>query len=76
MASLFSFISGDSECAIFWPHPIYPAGKGLELKMTDGASYSWRGFPSTRRTELDPWQAATRAPGLATLNPEYIDCTL
>lgn len=33
--------------AIFWHYPLYLDGKGLEVEMGDGSTYSWRGFPST-----------------------------
>ncbi len=35
------------ERTIFWHYPMYLSGKGLEVEMADGTSYSWRGFPST-----------------------------
>ncbi|MBT8044706.1 MAG: sulfatase, partial [Verrucomicrobiae bacterium] len=35
------------ERAIFWHYPLYLSGRGLTLKMADGKTYSWRGFPST-----------------------------
>jgi len=35
------------ERAIFWHYPMYLQGHGLSLKMADGVTYSWRGFPST-----------------------------
>lgn len=35
------------ERSIFWHYPLYLKGKGLSIKMSDGVTYSWRGFPST-----------------------------
>ena len=35
------------ERAIFWHYPMYLQGSGLKVKMADGKTYSWRGFPST-----------------------------
>ena len=35
------------ERAIFWHYPMYLTGSGLKVKMSDGKTYSWRGFPST-----------------------------
>jgi arylsulfatase A-like enzyme len=35
------------ERGIFWHYPMYLEGQGMEVKLPDGSSYSWRGFPST-----------------------------
>lgn len=33
--------------SIYWHYPLYLAGKGLDINLPDGGTYSWRGFPST-----------------------------
>lgn len=35
------------ERSIYWHYPLYLAGKGLDIRLPDGHTYSWRGFPST-----------------------------
>jgi len=42
-------LTGDTipERGIFWHYPFYLQGQGLEVKMPDGSTYSWRGFPSS-----------------------------
>jgi arylsulfatase A-like enzyme len=35
------------ERGIFWHYPMYLEGQGMEVKLPDGTTYSWRGFPST-----------------------------
>jgi arylsulfatase A-like enzyme len=35
------------ERGIFWHYPMYLEGQGMEVKLPDGSTYSWRGFPST-----------------------------
>lgn len=35
------------ERAIFWHYPLYLQGQGLKVRLADGSSYSWRGFPSS-----------------------------
>ena len=30
-----------------WHYPLYLRGRGLEIQVPGGTSYSWRGFPST-----------------------------
>ena len=36
-----------AERSIFWHYPLYLQGKGLNISLPDGKTYSWRGFPST-----------------------------
>lgn len=35
------------ERTIYWHYPLYLRGPGLKIKLADGSTYSWRGFPST-----------------------------
>ncbi len=35
------------ERAIFWHYPLYLQGRGLTIRLPNGGTYSWRGFPST-----------------------------
>ncbi|MEM0925349.1 MAG: sulfatase [Planctomycetota bacterium] len=35
------------ERSIFWHYPLYLQGRGLEVSLGGGKTYSWRGFPST-----------------------------
>ena len=36
-----------AERSIFWHYPLYLQGKGLDIDLPNGKTYSWRGFPST-----------------------------
>jgi arylsulfatase A-like enzyme len=36
-----------AERSIFWHFPLYLQGQGLTIEVPGGATYSWRGFPST-----------------------------
>ena len=35
------------ERSIFWHYPLYLNGRGLNIDLPGGKTYSWRGFPST-----------------------------
>ena len=35
------------ERSIFWHYPLYLQGRGLDVDLPNGKTYSWRGFPST-----------------------------
>ena len=35
------------ERSIFWHYPLYLQGRGLDVELPNGKTYSWRGFPST-----------------------------
>jgi len=36
-----------AERSIFWHYPLYLQGRGLDIRVPQGKTYSWRGFPST-----------------------------
>ena len=36
-----------AERSIFWHYPLYLQGRGLDVDLPNGKTYSWRGFPST-----------------------------
>ena len=36
-----------AERSIFWHYPLYLQGRGLNIDLPNGKTYSWRGFPST-----------------------------
>ena len=36
-----------AERSIFWHYPLYLQGRGLDVALPNGKTYSWRGFPST-----------------------------
>jgi arylsulfatase A-like enzyme len=42
-------LTGDTipDRSIFWHYPLYLQGRGLDITLPDGGTYSWRGFPST-----------------------------
>jgi arylsulfatase A-like enzyme len=44
-----------TERSIFWHYPLYLQGRGLDLKVPNGKTYSWRGFPSTSLVR-GPWK--------------------
>ena len=41
------------ERSIFWHYPLYLPGRGLDIAVPGGKTYSWRGFPSTSLRRAD-----------------------
>ncbi len=50
-------LRGDNiaERSIFWHYPLYLQGRGLDIRLPRGKTYSWRGFPSTSLLH-DQWK--------------------
>jgi arylsulfatase A-like enzyme len=44
-----------AERSIFWHYPLYLQGRGLDVRLPSGKTYSWRGFPSTSLLR-GPWK--------------------